>query len=89
MIKKIIKTIYVLVVFLFIYFVFKIYFSENNIKEINKNRLNIEENLKKSLSNLPVLENDTKDIIEYNSNFDIKKSIKKKRNFWKLLSINE
>jgi len=89
MIKKIIKTIYVLVIFLFIYFVFKIYFSENNIKEINKNRLNIEENLKKSLSNLPVLENDTKDIIEYNSNFDIKKSIKKKRNFWKLLSINE
>lgn len=89
MIKRFLKIIYIIVLFLFIFFIFKNYFSESNIKEINKNRSNLENSLDRNLSNLPVLKNDTKDIIEYNLNINIDNAIKKKRNFWQLLEKNE
>ena len=88
MIKRFLKIIYIIVLFLFIFFIFKNYFSESNIKEINKNRSNLENSLDRNLSNLPVLKNDTKDIIEYNLNINIDNAIKKKRNFWQLLEKN-
>ena len=81
MIKRFLKIIYIIVLFLFIFFIFKNYFSESNIKEINKNRSNLENSLDRNLSNLPVLKNDTKDIIEYNLNINIDNAIKKKKKF--------
>ena len=89
MIKKLLKITYTIILILFIFFVFKNYFSETNKKVINKNRSNLDNSLSKNLSDLPVLKNDTNNIIEYNSNFNPNNDIKKKRNFWKLLKINE
>ena len=88
MFKEIYKVIYFIIILLFVYLLFAIYFSEENIKKIKKNRVNIENSLKDYMSNLPILENDTKDVIIYNSSEFLEKKIKK-RKFWELLKKNE
>lgn len=88
MFKEIYKVIYFIIILLFIYLLFTIYFSEENIKKIKKNRVNIENSFKDYLSNLPILENDTNDVIIYNSSEFLEKKIKK-RKFWELLKKNE
>ena len=88
MFKEIYKVIYFIIILLFVYLLFPIYFSEENIKKIKKNRVNIENSFKDYLSNLPILENDTNDVIIYNSSEFLEKKIKK-RKFWELLKKNE
>ena len=88
MFKEIYKVIYFIIFLLFVYLLFAIYFSEANIKKIKKNRVNIENSFKDYLSNLPILENDTEDVIIYNSSEFLEKKIKK-RKFWELLKKNE
>ena len=53
------------------------------------NRSNVDNILKKKISNLPVLENDTNTVIEFNDSFDEEIKNNKKRNFWNLLKLNE
>ena len=88
MFKEIYKVIYFIIILLFVYLLFAIYFSEENIKKIKKNRVNIENSFEDYLSNLPILENDTNDVIIYNSSEFLEKKIKK-RKFWELLKKNE
>ena len=88
MFKEIYKVVYFIIILLFVYLLFAIYFSEENIKKIKKNRVNIENSFKDYLSNLPTLENDTNDVIIYNSSEFLEKKIKK-RKFWELLKKNE
>ncbi len=88
MFKEIYKVIYFIIILLFVYLLFAIYFSEENIKKIKKNRVNIENLFKDYLPNLPILENDTNDVIIYNSSEFLEKKIKK-RKFWELLKKNE
>jgi len=88
MFKEIYKVIYFIIILLFVYLLFTIYFSEENIKKIKKNRVNIENSFKDYLSNLPILENDTNNVITYNSSEFLEKKIKK-RKFWELLKKNE
>ena len=88
MFKEIYKVIYFIIILLFVYLLFAIYFSEENIKRIKKNRVNIENSFKDYLSNLPILENDTDNVIVYNSSEFLEKKIKK-RKIWELLKKNE
>ena len=88
MFKEIYKVIYFIIILIFVYLLFAIYFSEENIKKIKKNRVNIENSFKDYLSNLPILENDTDNVIVYNSSEFLEKKIKK-RKFWELLKKNE
>ena len=88
MFKEIYKLIYFIIILLFVYLLFAIYLSEENIKKIKKNRVNIENSFKDYLSNLPILENDTNDVIIYNSSEFLEKKIKK-RKIWELLKKNE
>ena len=88
MFKEIYKVVYFIIILLFVYLLFAIYFSEENIKKIKKNHAHIENSLKDYLSNLPILENDTNDVITYNSSEFLEKKIKK-RKFWELLKKNE
>ena len=86
---KIINLFLLIVVFLFFFKSFDYYSSNKNIKNINLNRINIEDIVKKKSLNLLSLENDTDDVIEFNSSFseEIKKN--KDRSFWNLLKPNE
>ena len=83
MFKKIILLLILILVFLFFYFIFLHYISEEHIKKINQNRSNVEKNLSNEYSNLPFLDNDTNNIIEFNFGFNSENKIK--RNFWDLI----
>ena len=83
MLKEIKYLTFIVVILLFIFFTVKYYFSDENIKKSYRSYKNINEQIKIYSQDLPILENDTKDIIEYVKQTNKKK--KKKFNFWKLL----
>ena len=84
MIRNLLKVAYILTIIFFLLFIFIIYFSSDNRNKIIKNRSNFYYNMQKKNLNLPILENDTNNIIEYN--FEGSKNNKiKKRYFWNLL----
>jgi len=87
MLKEIRYLIFVFVISLFIFFTLKYYFSDTNKKKSYRSLNNINKEIAVYLKNLPVLEDDTKNIIEYVEENSNKK--KKKFNFWKLLENNE
>ena len=87
MLKEIKYLIFLLIIFLFIFFTVKYYFSDSNKKKSYRSLNNIDEKIEIYSHKLPVLENDTKNIIEYVEQTNIKK--KKKFNFWKLLEKND
>ena len=82
MIKEIRYLIYVIIIFLFIFFTGKYYFSDNNKKNSYRSLNNIDQKINMYSSKLPILENNTQNIIEYVKN---SKSQKKKYLFWELI----
>ena len=83
MLKEIKYLIFIVIILSFIFFTGKYYFSDENIKKSYRSYKNINEKIKIYSKDLPILENDTKDVIEYVKRTNKKK--KKKFNFWKLL----
>ena len=86
------KALNVLMLILVIFFIVNIfmhYSSKKNINAKNYNRLNANQILKEKISNLPVLNNDTNNVIEFNNSIEGEKEEKKKRSFWELLKKNE
>ena len=83
MLKEIKYLLFIIIISLFLFFTGKYYFSDENIKKSYRSQKNIDEKIKIYLKNLPILKNDTNNIIEYVKQSDKKK--KKKFNFWKLL----
>ena len=83
MLKEIKYLIFIIIIALFIFFTGKYYFSNENIKNSYRSNKNIDQKIKDYSKNLPLLKNDTENIIEYVKQTDKKK--KKKFNFWKLL----
>ena len=83
MLKEIKYLIFIIIISLFIFFTGKYYFSDENIKKSYRSYKNINEKIKIYSKELPILENDTQDVIEYVQQTNKKK--KKKFNFWKLL----
>ena len=83
MLKEIKYLIFIVIIALFIFFTGKYYFSNENIKNSYRSYKNIDQKIKEYSKNLPLLKNDTENIIEYIKQTDKKK--KKKFNFWKLL----
>ena len=64
---KIINLFLVIAVILFFFNTHRYYSSDKNIKSINQNRSNTDIILKSKISNIPILKNDTDNIIEFNS----------------------
>jgi hypothetical protein len=83
MLKEIKYLIFIIIISLFLFFTGKYYFSDENIKKSYRSYKNIDEKIKIYSKELPILENDTMDVIEYVNQTNKKK--KKKFNFWKLL----
>ena len=84
---KLVNLFFLIIIFLFFFNIYKYYYSNKNIKNINLNRSNIEEIVKTKISKVPILENDTNNVIEFNSSFSEEIQDNKKRNFWDLLKI--
>jgi len=83
MLKEIKYLLFIIIISLFLFFTGKYYFSDENIKKSYRSKKNIDEKIKNYAKNLPILKNDTNNIIEYVKQSDKKK--KKKFNFWKLI----
>ena len=87
MLKEIKYLIFISIICLFIFLIFRYYFSDTNKKNSYRSLNNINEKINIYVKKLPILEDDTKNIIEYVEQKNNKK--KKKFNFWKLLESNE
>ena len=87
MLIRIINILLFLIIITFYFFVYRYYFSENNIKNIENKRVNVEKDLIKKTTNLPLLKNDTNNVIEFNSGFNEQINDTQPRNFWQLLKI--
>ena len=61
------------------------YFSEENIIATNKSRSLYASKLKFDLKDLPLIKNDTNNIIEYSEDLEIFKKNKKSYIFWDLI----
>lgn len=88
MLKEVKYVFYLLTIFFSIFFSIKFYLSENNIKRSNKVILQHQNELDTKFSDLPIIKNDTNDIIEYTKEIEEFKN-KKQRKFWDLLKTNE
>jgi len=87
MLKEIKYLIFISTICLFVFLIGKYYFSDVNKKSSYRSLIKIDEKINTYAKKLPILDDDTKNIIEYVEQSNIKK--KKKFNFWKLLESNE
>ena len=87
MLKEIKYFFFILIITLFIFFCVRYYFSDMNKKNSYRSLSNINKKIEIYAEKIPVLKDDTKDIIEYIEQSNTTK--KKKFNFWKLLETNE
>ena len=85
MLKKIKYIFYLISSFVFIISITSFYFSDQNIRETNKSRSFYSVKLNDNTQNLPLLKNDTNNIIEYINDIEIYKKNKKKFTFWNLI----
>ncbi len=83
--KKTFNIFYLILVLIFFSSTYKFYSSNKNIQLKNYNRTNITEIINNSISDLPTLENDTDNVIEFNDGFSNKINKNKTRSFWNLL----
>ena len=83
---KLTNIIIFLIVVFFILSIFKYYISSKNIQKTKLNRLNIDSIILEKMSRLPVLENDTNNVIVFNDSLNEQIKKDKKRSFWDLLN---
>jgi hypothetical protein len=86
MFKKIINTFFLISFFTFIFLITKYYFSEQNLIFTNKSRSSYALILTKNEVNLPLLKNDTNNIIIYKNGLEEFKNKRKKRIWEELIS---
>ena len=82
---KIFNIIMFLLIIIFILNIYNYYSSNKNIDAKNYNRKNIDQILKEKIIDLPVLKNDTDNVIEFNNSLKDGIEENKRRSFWDLL----
>ncbi len=82
---KILNIIMFLLIIIFIFSIYNYYSSNKNIDAKNYNRKNIDQILKEKIIDLPVLKNDTNNVIEFNNSLKDGIEENKKRSFWDLI----
>ncbi len=85
--KKIKNSFFLITIFIFIFLILKYYISEQNIILTNKSRTSYETSLTYNTSDLPILKNDTSNILVNVSDLDVFKDKNKKR-IWEKFYIN-
>tara|TARA_Y100001970_G_C13715300_1_gene593970 strand:- start:171 stop:434 length:264 start_codon:yes stop_codon:yes gene_type:complete len=85
MYKKLRNIFFLFIIGAFFVSITNYYFSDLNIQKTRKNRSFFLENIKEKYKNLPLLKNDTENIIEYTNDVEMYKKNKKYNLFWKLI----
>ena len=83
MIKEFKYLIFLIVIFFFIFFTLRYYFSDKNTKNSYRTLNQIDKKIESTLTDLILLENDTKNIIDFVEYKNNKKT--EKYSFWELL----
>ena len=83
--RKAINIFSLIIVLIFFLLTFKYYSSQKNIEARDFNRNNIDEIINMKISNLPILKNDTNNVIQFNDGFSNEMKNDKPRSFWNLL----
>ena len=83
--SKIINLFFLFFILLFLFFTFKYYSSQKNIDAKDFNRKNIDEIINQKILNLPILENNTNNVIQFNDGYSNEIKDDKSRSFWDLL----
>ena len=87
MIKEIKYLAFLFIIIIFFFFTLKYYFSDTHKKKSYRSFTNLDKKIQLYSQKLPILEDDTQNIIEYVKNTKTKK--KKKYLFWELLNKND
>ena len=82
---KMINLILLLLIFVFSLCIYNYYLSNKNFKVREFNRINIDQIINEKISNLPILINDTDNVIEFNNSLSNEINSDKPRSFWNLL----
>tara|TARA_B100001989_G_scaffold244932_1_gene214191 strand:+ start:819 stop:1076 length:258 start_codon:yes stop_codon:yes gene_type:complete len=82
---KVFNIVMLLLAIIFILSTYNYYSSNKNVNAKNYNRENIDRILKEKIIDLPLLKNDTNNVIEFNNSLKNDTEENKKRNFWDLL----
>ena len=77
---------FLIIIIIFVVSIGRYYFSDNNKKNSFRSFNDIDNKINIYSKKLPIIESDTKNLIEYVEQTNLKK---KKYNFWKLLNSNE
>ena len=83
--QKFLSIFFLILVMMFFGNTYKYYSSNKNIKDKEFNRNNIDQILNDKISNLPILKNDTDNVIKFNDGFSNEIKNDKPRSFWNLL----
>ena len=83
--KKIVNIVMVLIIVFFVIGILNFYSSNFSLENKNYNRSNKNKIFEKKISELPILENDTSNVIEFNNSLENEIKSDKKRSFWDLL----
>ena len=83
--NRVLNIFMILLIIFFLYGIYEYYSSSKNITLKKYNRTNIEQILKEKISDLPVLANDTNNVIEFNNSIENRSNNEKNRSFWELL----
>ena len=84
MYKKIVNSFHFIFIILLLTYVIIVYFSEDVSLKINQYRANYFKNIETRVLEIPLLKNDTDNVINFNLQNNVEKKIKK-RYFWNLL----
>ncbi len=87
MFKEIKYLIFIIIICVFIFFIGRYYFSDVNKRNSYRSLNDIDKKILNYAQKLPILEDDTKNIIVYVEENNNNK--KKRFNFWKLLENND
>ncbi len=87
MLKEFKYLFFLLSITFFLFFIMKYYFSDAHKKKSFRALTNIDKKIEIYSQKIPILDDDTNNIIEYVKNNQTQK--KKKYKFWKLLDKNE
>ena len=83
--SKILNFFLGILILYFFFSIFNFYSSNKNLESKEFNRNNIEQIINNKVSNLPILKNDTDNVIIFNDVFSNETKSDKPRSFWKLL----
>ncbi len=87
MLKELRLVLFIFVISIFVFFSFRYYFSDENKKNSFRSINEINKKIEAYVKKKPILDDNTKNIIEYVKKDNQKK--KKEFNFWKLIKNNE